>query len=103
MACRIRVTRAQTSGLLSDRLREMEAEIAFLRIRLPRSLTLPSKGGVFVVRDGRLQQRDPADAPAASTSYQPIDMGAAMVKHRELIKRHHFGRDPGPNWRPSEF
>ena len=110
---------------LTDILRTMEIHTTFLRQRSnagPSSngsstststststssgaLSSKPRGGIFVIRKGKAIQRDPADRQGRGSSapIPTVDMAGDIERHRRLIRRQHFGRDPGPNWRPGQI
>ncbi|BDA43734.1 hypothetical protein COCOBI_04-7490 [Coccomyxa sp. Obi] len=83
----------------SDMLKDLVARVSFLRMATPktyRDRRTRHGAETYVLRDGQLVEgRGVADSRVADGT---ISMEEAMTRHKQLLKRQHFGREP-PNVR----
>lgn len=97
-AAAVKANALVTAAEADDHIKRLLAAIAGLRATTARrpGERRGKRGGVYVVREGRVVEGD----ATATTTTRAIGAGRltpdeAYRKHRELVKRQHFGRDVG--------
>ncbi|KDD72877.1 hypothetical protein H632_c2785p1 [Helicosporidium sp. ATCC 50920] len=86
----------------SDVLKKLVSQASFLRMVVPRR---PGDGSItgarFVFRDGGIVE-DSSISDGIRVASSVMDLNDARVKHHQLLKRQHYGREP-PAYDPRSF
>lgn len=96
-AAEVRSAAALTGADADAAIKRLLAAIAGLRATTARKPgeRRGGRGGVYVVREGRVVEGGEASATGRAVGAGRLTPDEVYRKHRDLVKRQHFGRDVG--------